>query len=155
MCKITYCTVGTGRACIVCWGVNETNSFEVFEVFTQETPLFYQPLTITRSLASTRIIKPVWDFLKNKGQGGRTFVSWLSAGQIFNNGSLVVACTADEKNSEAQPRSVGKSETQPRSVGSAPLANVMDFTPLRLAFGEFCRKALCSEVRRCSTALGV
>lgn len=29
-----------------------------------------------------------------------------------------------------------------------PLDDIMDFLPLRVAFGEFCRKALCSEVCR-------
>lgn len=30
--------------------------------------------------------------------------------------------------------------------GRLPLDDIMNFLPLRIAFGEFCRKALCSEV---------
>ena len=95
------------------------------------------PVALTRSSAPSRNIKPVRDFLRQSG-GKRTLICWLSAGFVGNNNSAVV-CTADHI----------KSETRLTSVGTSALSNLMEFLPLRLDFGEFCRKALCSEVRRC------
>lgn len=66
-------------------------------------------------------------------------VSWVSAGFVGNSNHAVVACAEDRIKAETRTRC---------SVAQTPLANVMGFLPLRMAFGEFCRKALCSEVRR-------
>lgn len=67
-------------------------------------------------------------------------ISLFSAG-IFGikKSNNVVACAGGRVKSEENFSSVGKSA----------LSHVMDFLPMRLAFGEFCRKSLCSEVRRC------
>lgn len=57
-----------------------------------------------------------------------------------------VACTTDDNKSRATLKAVG-------SIGSianghlheTPLPAVLEFLPLQQAFGEYCRKALCSE----------
>lgn len=97
------------------------------------------PTAQTRSSAPSRNIKPMRDFLRHD-QGERTLVSWVSAGFVGNNNHSVVACAEDRIKAETRIHS---------SVAQTPLAQVMGFLPLRMAFGEFCRKALCSEVRRC------
>lgn len=97
------------------------------------------PTAQTRSPVPSRNIKPVQDFLRDN-QGERTLVSWVSAGFVGNNNHSVVACAEDRIKAETRLNS---------SVAQTPLAHVMGFLPLRMAFGEFCRKALCSEVRRC------
>lgn len=70
----------------------------------------------------------------------------MSGGLVGNNNSnsVVVVCSADRVPSRANFS--GASETA--------LSVLMEFHPLRLAFGEYCRKALCSEVCATSKSLG-
>lgn len=101
----------------------------------------------TRSSASSRSIKPVRDFLR-QSQRDRTLLSWLSAGLVGNNNSsvIVVRLTGHFKSSRSNSN---PSRANISTGGDSTLSILMGFLPLRLAFGEFCRKALCSEVRRC------
>lgn len=94
-----------------------------------------------RSSAPNRNIKSVRDFLR-QSQKKRSLIFWLAAGFIGNNNNSAVACTAIH---------TGKTESTLTSVAKAPLASVMECLPLRRAFREFCRMALCTEVRRCAS----
>lgn len=68
-----------------------------------------------------------------------------------NTGSRVagrVACTTDDNISRATLHGLGSTATG--HLHETPLAAVMEFLPLQQAFGEYCRKALCSEVGKFS-----
>lgn len=105
-------------------------------------------LLVTRMLNGKpldSIVKPVREFLY-RGNGGPqdTPSSWIIPRWInpVQSHAIRVACTADLQRQQTSTRIPG-------SLGhfcESPLASVMGFLPLREAFGEYCRKALCSEV---------
>lgn len=59
----------------------------------------------------------------------------------------VVASTPEPMGNQQQKTGDG-SRCIPTSHAENPLVAVMEFAPLKEAFGEFCSKALCSEVRQ-------
>lgn len=61
----------------------------------------------------------------------------------WRSGGRVVVCSGPS----GRTASLGSSSLD---VNRLPLDDIMSFPPLRVTFGEFCRKALCSEVHRCS-----
>jgi len=107
--------------------------------------------TPTRPNACTQLkltpnsnIKPVRDlFLQNDGK--HTLIFWMTAGWLTNNESnFRVACTAENLDYSSVAWSSRRSS---QCQGTGALFHLMAFPPLQQAFGEFCRKALCSEVR--------
>ena len=79
------------------------------------------------------------DFLGQTPGQHTTVLSWISA-ELVGNKHSTVAITSGQF----------KAEPGLTSGVNTALARVMDFLPLKEAFGEFCRMALCSEVRTSS-----
>lgn len=102
-----------------------------------------------RSRASN--IKPVRGFLRNTNARSTTSSSksWIFLGRRGGKGSTSrVACSPPETvRSAATTRKPGSFDTH---SNQGRLAIIMGFLPLKEAFGEYCQRALCSEVyKRC------
>ena len=99
---------------------------------------WFQPIVWTLN------VKPVQAFLRqNSGdEDKRTLWSWMLPENIGGiNHNIRVACSASERK-----KSNTRGQSQFSYLHESPLAIIMGFGPLEEAFGEFCRKALCSEV---------
>ena len=102
-------------------------------------------------------MKPVRDYLRQHDHGSRRDLPtllWrrLTGGESPGAHSIIslgrVACTTshEDHKSLASIRS-GIGSTAKGHLHETPLAAVMGFLPVQQAFGEYCRKALCSEVK--------
>lgn len=111
------------------------------------------PIIVAAALISN--VKPVIDYLRQGESSGSPrggllalLVPWTWMWRRVNdsgNRSGRVACTVD-----GSPRHRLKAIGSSSAMGhlhETPLAAVMEFPPLRQAFGGYCQKALCSEVR--------
>lgn len=94
-------------------------------------------------------IKPIRDYLRQHDRGsqaGLPILLWrrITGGHTPSHGSLGrVACTTDD---HTRATFHGLGSTSNPHLHETALAAVMEFLPLQQAFGEYCRKALCSEV---------
>lgn len=95
------------------------------------------PTTTTRRCRSN--IRPVREVLRHPHGGRRGTFEKLLAPRHRRTSSMS-GHTVDDVDGHANGRS------RALSVDDNRLATIMSFLPLRTAFGEFCRKALCSEV---------
>lgn len=99
------------------------------------------------TLKMTRIVKPVREFLRtaNDDDEHDTLSSWIFLDRRRGNGNTSrVACSS---------KGLARSTTQARlgarntGVNEGQLVTIMGFPPLKEAFGEYCQRALCSEVQ--------
>ena len=101
---------------------------------------------VPQPVAWTITIRPIVDYLRgNDVHGSRLALLlpwvWLWRRIVHGGGNSYgrVACAADSK----MPTPNRFATTH---FHDSPLVAVMEFLPLREAFGEYCRRALCSEV---------
>lgn len=90
-------------------------------------------------------IKPVREVLRHIPERRRSTVEIILLSPHRNvvphsNGASRVVATAEVAESTAR-------QDREAYVDSNRLTSIMSFLPLRAAFGEYCQKALCGEVR--------
>ena len=90
-------------------------------------------------------MKPVRDFILQTDVKEDTLIFWLTAGWLANNNDSRVACAAGRQKITSARTGLGSSSSC--YLQGTPLFAIMEILPLQQAFGEFCRKSFCSEVR--------
>ena len=91
-------------------------------------------------LPTYSIIRPVRAVVRDIPEKRRSTVEILLVSPHRKHSSTSIAVTADFEPTGGPRKKKG-------SCDDNRLSSIMNFLPLREAFGEYCRKFLCSEVR--------
>lgn len=149
----------------VCWSVVIMGAFTIPMPRILQEYMMVAVAISPQPIAWIINIRPIRDYLRQHGphnaRGGKLLLllalpwAWLwrrvtRRARTSPTNNDIVACTTNDKGQRSATLPEFHSSGYEHLHGSH-LAAIMEFEPLKEAFGEYCRKALCSEV--CCSAL--